>query len=68
MSILNATPLIYAAQYDHIEVVQLLLAQPGIEITCKDIRIQILFIRFRVDLFMVFRLQMIYGISISLAI
>ena len=34
------TPLIMASYEDHIEIVKLLLAQPSIEINCKDILTQ----------------------------
>lgn len=33
----NFTPLIYAARDGQKEIVELLLAQPGIEINCKNI-------------------------------
>ena len=37
---INWTPLIYASYQGHLEIVDLLLSQPGIEINCKSISIQ----------------------------
>ena len=36
----NYTPLICASANDHVEIVRLLLAQPGIDINCRDIHKQ----------------------------
>ena len=64
MPIFDYTPLIFASREGHIEIVRLLLSQPGIEINRKSIWIHKSFIIFKFYLFILFEFTIIYGIEL----
>lgn len=53
-----------ASENGRTEIVQLLLSQPGIDITCKNIYIEKSFMTFLVNCFMIFSFHINDGISI----
>ena len=59
----NNTPLILASLNGHVQIVQLLLSQPGIDINCKDIWIQKSFIIFKYTYLMRFQIHIFCGIE-----
>ena len=57
------TPLIYASENGHAEIVRLLLSQPGIEINCTNILIQRSIIIYQFNYFILFPFSIIFEIG-----
>lgn len=53
----NSTPLIWASENGHTDIVQLLVSQPGIEINSKDMRIQNSFMISIFNYFIIFQVK-----------
>ena len=60
--IINYNSLLFASANGHLEIVQLFVSQPGIDINSKDIWMQKSFIRFHFTDFIISRFYISYGI------
>lgn len=59
---INVTPLFFAVMEGHTEIVELLLAQPNIDVNYKDILIQKIFMKFKFNIFIIFNFIIVFGI------